>query len=196
MNKKQKRSDEPKLDLSLETPNEYESVNRIPTLEEAMNFELKHDQIDPNVDLRKLRRRMSNRFSAQRSRMKRVEYKTELEKEVKYLQDMIALMRPKLENAKDNKKKLQLENELLKEKLDSITVKSNFLTVQTEQLKVELKRFKELAMNQEADEHMEIEGQSSNTYDHDDSESAADIDVDQYLNLDTINFFPSKNDDT
>ncbi|WMV55480.1 hypothetical protein MTR67_048865 [Solanum verrucosum] len=67
------------------------------------------------------------------------------------------------------------------------------IVVQTEELKVKLKRLKELAKTQEVEEHMEIEGQSFHSYDHDFSGSAADIDVDQYLNLDKIKFFPSKN---
>ncbi|KAH0715251.1 hypothetical protein KY284_008156 [Solanum tuberosum] len=163
-------------------------------MEEVMNSELKDGQVDPNVDLNKLRRRMSNRLSAQRARMRKVEYTTKLEKEVKHLQDTIALMRPIMENAKDSKKKLQLENKILQQQLDCLSNKSNLRAVQTEELKVELKRLKELAKTQEAEENMEIEGQSSHSYDHDASELAADIDVDQYLNLDNINFSPSKND--
>ncbi|KAG5577302.1 hypothetical protein H5410_057436 [Solanum commersonii] len=192
-NEKRKRFDEPNLDLSLKTP-EYESINKISTMEEVMNSELKDGQVDSNVDLNKLRRRMSNRLSAQRARMRKVEYTTKLEKEVKHLQDTIALMRPIMENAKDRKKKLQLENKILQQQLDCLSNKSNLRAVQTEELKVELKRLKELAKTQEAEENMEIEGQSSHSYDHDASELAADIDVDQYLNLDNINFSPSKND--
>jgi len=56
MNEKRNRSDEPNLSLSLKTPIEYESVKRIPTLEEAMNLELKNGQVDPNVNLKKFRR--------------------------------------------------------------------------------------------------------------------------------------------
>ncbi|KAH0712616.1 hypothetical protein KY289_008575 [Solanum tuberosum] len=161
-------------------------------MEEVMNSELKDGQLDPNVDLNKLRRRMSNRLSAQRARLRKVEYTTKLEKEVKHFQDTIALMRPIMENAKDSKKKLQLENKILQQQC--LSNKSNLRAVQTEELKVELKRLKELEKTQEAEEHMETEGQSSHSYDHDFSELAADIDVDQYLNLDNINFSPSKND--
>uniref|UniRef100_M1DEM7 Uncharacterized protein n=1 Tax=Solanum tuberosum TaxID=4113 RepID=M1DEM7_SOLTU len=89
--------------------------------------------------------------------------------------DTIALMRPIMENAKDSKKKLQLENKILQQQLDCLSNKSNLRAVQTEELKVELKRLKELAKTQEAEEHMETEGQSSHSYDHDVSELAADI---------------------
>ncbi|XP_049394790.1 basic leucine zipper 34-like [Solanum stenotomum] len=174
MNEKRNRSDEPNLGLSLKTPIEYESVKRIPTLEEAMNLELKNGQVDPNVNLKKFRRTISNRLSAQRSRMRRTEYIDELKKEAKDLEDTIAFVGQKIENEKDNKKKLQLENEMLRVQLDSITNKSNLLTVQTEELKVELKRLKEPAEAQEDEEHM---------------------DMDQYLNFDNMNFSPPKNDD-
>lgn len=56
MDAKQKRFNEPDLELCLKTPTPEESNNRIPTLDEAVNFELKHCQVDPNTDLKKLRR--------------------------------------------------------------------------------------------------------------------------------------------
>ncbi|KAG5614491.1 hypothetical protein H5410_014315 [Solanum commersonii] len=208
MNEKRNRSDEPNLSLSLKIPIEYESVKRIPTLEEAMNLELKNGQVDPNVNLKKFRRTISNRLSAQRSRMRRTEYIDELKKEAKDLEDTIAFVGRKIENGKDNKKKLQLENQMLRVQLDSITNKSNLLTeiidnlaskklkrltcqnqefislkslnlftsiaVQTEELKVDLKRLKEPADAQEDEEHM---------------------DMDQYLNFDNMTFSPPKNDD-
>lgn len=56
MKEKRKRSDEPDLNLSVKAPVEHESVNRFPTLEEAVNFELENGKVDPNVDLKKFRR--------------------------------------------------------------------------------------------------------------------------------------------
>ncbi|KAH0688890.1 hypothetical protein KY289_016248 [Solanum tuberosum] len=86
MNEKRNRSDEPNLSLSLKTPIGYESVKRISTLEEAMNLELKNGQVDPNVNLKKFRRMISNRLSAQRSRMRNTEYIDELKKEANDLE--------------------------------------------------------------------------------------------------------------
>ncbi|MCD7458909.1 hypothetical protein HAX54_039581 [Datura stramonium] len=67
---------------------------------------------------------------------------------------------------KDNQKMLLLENELLQIQLDIITERSNLCTAQTEELKLELKRLKELAKAQEEEQ------------------------MDQYLNFDTIKFTP------
>ncbi|XP_015069614.2 basic leucine zipper 34-like [Solanum pennellii] len=173
MNEKRNKSDEPNLSLSLKTPIEYESINNIPTLEEAVNLELKNGQVDPNVNMKKLRRTISNRLSAQRTRMRKIEYTDGLKKEAKNLEETIAFVGRKIENEKENKKKLQLENQILQVQLDSITNKSNLLAVQNEELKAELKRLKEPTKAVEDEEYM---------------------DMDQYLNVDNMNFSPSKND--
>uniref|UniRef100_K4BG01 BZIP domain-containing protein n=1 Tax=Solanum lycopersicum TaxID=4081 RepID=K4BG01_SOLLC len=86
MNEKRNKSAEPNLSLSLKTPIEYESINNIPTLEEAVNLELKNGQVDPNVNMKKLRRTISNRLSAQRARMRKIEYTDGLKKEAKNLE--------------------------------------------------------------------------------------------------------------
>ncbi|TMW84907.1 hypothetical protein EJD97_024149 [Solanum chilense] len=87
MNEKRNKSDEPNLSLSLKTPIEYESINNIPTLEEAVNLELKNGQVDPNVNMKKLRRTISNRLSAQRTRMRKIEYTDRLKREAKNLEE-------------------------------------------------------------------------------------------------------------
>ncbi|XP_025886059.2 transcription factor VIP1-like [Solanum lycopersicum] len=159
MNEKRIKSDEPHLSLPLKTPIEYESVNRIPSLEEALNSEIKHGQVDPNMNMKKLRRTISNRLSAQRSRMRKTEYIDLLKKEAKDLEERIAFLGRKIENDKDNNKKLQLENQMLQLQLDSITNKSNLLAVQNEELKAELKRLKE-PEDEEDEEYIDIDHKS------------------------------------
>uniref|UniRef100_A0A3Q7G5S9 BZIP domain-containing protein n=1 Tax=Solanum lycopersicum TaxID=4081 RepID=A0A3Q7G5S9_SOLLC len=168
MNEKRIKSDEPHLSLSLKTSIEYESVNRISSLEEALNSEIKHGQVDPNMNMKKLRRTISNRLSAQRSRMRKTEYIDLLRKEAKDLEERIAFLGRKIENDKDNNKKLQLENQMLQLQLDSITNKSNLLA----ELEAELKRLKEL----------------------EDEEDEEYIDIDQYLNFDNMNISPFRID--
>ncbi|TMW89173.1 hypothetical protein EJD97_017568 [Solanum chilense] len=171
MNEKRIKSDDPRLSLSLKT--QIESVNKIPSLEEALSSELEHGQVDPNMNMKKLRRTISNRLSAQRSRKRKIEYIDLLKKEAKDLEERIAFLGRKIENDKDNNKKLQLENQMLQLQLDSITNKSNLLAVQNEELEAELKRLKEPAEDEEDEEYM---------------------DIDQYLNFDNMNFSPSGND--
>ncbi|KAM3231767.1 hypothetical protein P3L10_017126 [Capsicum annuum] len=86
MKRKQNKSEEPNLDLSLATPAAVDPIIKIPTLEEAVNSELCQGHGDPNVDVQKLRR-----LAAQRSRAKKVEYTANLEKKVKTLQNRIAV---------------------------------------------------------------------------------------------------------
>ncbi|XP_004242552.1 basic leucine zipper 61-like [Solanum lycopersicum] len=172
MDEKRKRSYESDLDLCSKTPTQNEPINNVQTLEEAMNSELKHGQVDPNVDWKKMKRIMSNRLSAQRSRNKKMEYTAELEKKVKELENTIAWAGSEIENAKYNKKKLMLENEMLQQQLDIVIHKSNSSIAQTEELKLELETLKELAKSQ-----------SSNFCE-------SEIDMDQYLNFDTMNFYP------
>ncbi|XP_027771123.1 paramyosin, long form-like [Solanum pennellii] len=161
MNEKRIKFDEPHLSLSLKTPIEYESVNKFPSLEEALNSEIKHGQVDPNMNMKKLRRTISNRLSAQRSRMKKTEYMDLLKKEAKDLDEKIAFLGRKIENDKDNNKKLQLENQMLQLQLDSITNKSNLLAVQNEELEAELKRLKE-PEDDEDEEYIDIDHLVSN----------------------------------
>ncbi|KAJ8543590.1 hypothetical protein K7X08_006113 [Anisodus acutangulus] len=202
MNNKRKRSN-PDLNLCLKTPiDQEESSNKLLTLDEAMDFELKHVNVDPNVDVKKLRRTISNRLSAQRARNKRAECIAELEKKVKSLEGRIAFDAPEIENEKDKYKMLKLEGNMLREQLDSVTDRAKLLTVEIEENKLELRRLKELPKTLEKEHdsrsiHLfEIERQGYNSYDESDSAAAMDMDqsIDQYLNLDAINFYPPKND--
>ncbi|KAM3373945.1 hypothetical protein P3S68_012659 [Capsicum galapagoense] len=94
MKRKQNKSEEPNLDLSLATPAAVDPIIKIPTLEEAVNSELCQGHGDPNVDVQTLRRKnltVANRLAAQRSRAKKVEYTANLEKKIKTLQNRIAV---------------------------------------------------------------------------------------------------------
>ncbi|MCD7462313.1 hypothetical protein HAX54_048221 [Datura stramonium] len=170
MNDKRKRSNESEKELCLKTSTGDEPTNNIPTLDEAIRFEIRKENVGPNVDPKKLRRTISNRLSAQRLKLKRSRYVTELEQKIQDLQNTIALVAPQIETMKGNQKMLQLENEMLQNQLDIITERSNLRTAQTEELKLELKRLKELAKAREEEQ------------------------MDQYLNFDAINFTPPNYD--
>ncbi|MCD7458908.1 hypothetical protein HAX54_039580 [Datura stramonium] len=170
MKDKTKRSNESELELCLKTSTEDKPTNKIPTLDEAIRFEIRKGNVGPNVDPKKFRRTISNRLSAQRLTLKRSGYVTELEQKIQDLQNTIALVAPQIETMKANQKMLQLENEMLQIQLDIITERSNLRTAQTEELKLELKRLNELAKVREEEQ------------------------MDQYLNFDVINFTPPNYD--
>nr|XP_009783967.1 PREDICTED: basic leucine zipper 19 [Nicotiana sylvestris]XP_016471095.1 PREDICTED: basic leucine zipper 19-like [Nicotiana tabacum] len=198
MEDKRKRS-EPELALSLKSPTDNQdelSVNRrkVPlTLDQAIDFELNKlgRNVDSDVDLKKLRRTVSNRLSAQRSRIKKTEYITELEKKVKDLQDTIAYLSPEIENYKEKQSMLRMQRKYLQEQLDTFTDRSKLRTVQIEEMKLELRRLKELAKAQEEHYNMQL-GQTTNYFYLSEMEQQAGID--QYLNLDAMNFYPPKNE--
>ncbi|XP_060197371.1 basic leucine zipper 34-like [Lycium barbarum] len=144
MAEKRKRL-EPNLDLSLKSPADPEEPsNKVLSLDEAIDFELKHGYVDPDMDLKKLRRIISNRLSAQRTYIKRNEYIVELEKKVKDLEDKLAIMTPEMENVKGRNKMLRLEAKMLQEQLDISTNIYELRTEQMEEMKLELRRLKEL----------------------------------------------------
>ncbi|KAM3373943.1 hypothetical protein P3S68_012657 [Capsicum galapagoense] len=190
MKRKQNKSEEPNLDLCLRTPTAVDQINKTSTLDEAVNSELSQSHGNPNVDVKKLRRTITNRLSAQRSRTKQVEYIADLEKKVKDLQNTIAFVVPEIEYMKDYSMKLQEENEMLQRQLDSVTDNANQRCAQIEELKVELKRLEKL-VNAQEEEHKE--GESSKFYDYDETDSASTINTDQYLNFDGMNIDPTKN---
>ncbi|XP_033517054.1 basic leucine zipper 19-like [Nicotiana tomentosiformis] len=201
MEDKRKRS-EPELALSLKSPTDNQDelpVNRrkVPlTLDQAIDFELNKPgrNVDSDVDLKKLRRTVSNRLSAQRSRIKKTEYITELEKKVKDLQDTIAYLSPEIENYKEKQTMLRMQRKYLQEQLDSFTDRSKLRTVQIEEMKLELRRLKELAKAQEEHYNMQL-GQTSNYFYQSEMElQQAAAGIDQYLNLDVMNFYPPKNE--
>ncbi|XP_073139547.1 uncharacterized protein [Henckelia pumila] len=100
------------------------------TLDEAMEHEMKHGSLfnDPNnMDLNKIRRIISNRLSAQRSRIKTINYTRDSEKMVKDLSDLISSLASQVKSFKEKKKLLELENNSLRRELDKRLTKSRRL---------------------------------------------------------------------
>ncbi|KAF3653546.1 hypothetical protein FXO37_16925 [Capsicum annuum] len=195
MKRKQNKSEEPNLDLCLITPVAVDPINKISTLEEAAKSELSQGHGDPNVDVKNLRRTIAKKLAGQRSRAKKVDI-ANLEKKVKALQNRIAVETIEEVYMKDYKEHLQMENEMLRKRVDSVTDYINRQSAQTEELKLELKRLK-LTKAQE-EEHMK--GESFNFYDYDEAKLAQEIDInndintDQYVNYDDMNADRPKND--
>ncbi|KAL7152230.1 hypothetical protein ABFS83_04G083300 [Erythranthe nasuta] len=115
------------------------------TLDEAIEYELKHGRrLDPNMDQRKLRRTVSNRLSAERSRIKKVKYIDQMEKTVIELEKLILFLTPQVETQLENKKELMEENESL-QKLAAIRLnESKLAELEVERKQAEIARLKEL----------------------------------------------------
>ncbi|KAL9169525.1 hypothetical protein ABFS82_04G084700 [Erythranthe guttata] len=114
------------------------------TLDEAIEYELKHGRrLDPNMDQRKLRRTVSNRLSAQRSRIKKVKYIDQMEKTVIELEKLILFLTPQVESQIENKKELMEENESLQKLVAIRLKKSKLAELEVEQKQAEIARLKE-----------------------------------------------------
>ncbi|KAJ4840519.1 hypothetical protein Tsubulata_000461 [Turnera subulata] len=69
--------------------------------------------LDPKMDPKKLKRIISNRVSAQKSRLKKLQYVAEMERRVKALEHEIALLSPKVALYRSRQQFLQIEHNKL-----------------------------------------------------------------------------------
>ncbi|XP_057954671.1 transcription factor RF2b isoform X2 [Malania oleifera] len=77
--------------------------------------------IDPNMDPKRLKRVISNRISAHKSRMKKLQYVTEMEKKVKSLEKEIAELSPQVALHEHHHNLLKMENSFLQQTLSTRT---------------------------------------------------------------------------
>ncbi|KAL3530919.1 hypothetical protein ACH5RR_010241 [Cinchona calisaya] len=115
----------------------------IPTLDEAVE-NAKNGRDLNREEERKLRRTVSNRLSAQRSRMRNSMYIAELLKKTKELQEYVASLGPQLEALKQKKIMQRKENTVLKQQLKSCIKESILRDRQIEEKRVEIKRLRDL----------------------------------------------------
>ncbi|KAJ7959849.1 Basic-leucine zipper transcription factor family protein [Quillaja saponaria] len=101
-----------------------------------------------NMDPKKLKRILSNRVSAQKSRMKKIQYVTDTENKVKDLQAQIDLLSPEVAAYKNHHQMLILEHQGLNQKLTACTQKKTLTEAEIEKNKVEVNRLRELHKKQ------------------------------------------------
>ncbi|KAK4855189.1 hypothetical protein QYF36_004877 [Acer negundo] len=97
-------------------------------------FQFNAYRADPNMDEKKHRRTMSNRLSAERTRKKRAQYVSELERKLKILEVRIAVQRPQISQDKEHVQFLQMEH--LKRLNKILTDKKNGLMRIDEAVKI------------------------------------------------------------
>eukprot|EP00850_Spirogloea_muscicola_P006148 SM000029S10443 [mRNA] locus=s29:155748:156430:- [translate_table: standard] len=84
------------------------------------------DQLDPLQDPKRAKRILANRQSAQRSRVRKLQYISELEKRVNLLQQEIAALTPQVLFLDRQRASLGAENGFLKQRLTSVTQNTCF----------------------------------------------------------------------
>ncbi|XP_057764431.1 basic leucine zipper 2 [Salvia miltiorrhiza] len=114
-------------------------------LDKAIEYELKHGRkLDPRMDRKKLRRTVSNRLSAQRSRVKKAQYIHDMERRVTELEDTITVLTLRVERFKEKRRLLQLQNEALERLVQIRLNEANLAQMVLEKNKAELGRLKEV----------------------------------------------------
>ncbi|KAK4412554.1 Basic leucine zipper 6 [Sesamum alatum] len=115
------------------------------SLDKAIEYELKHGRrLDPNMDKKKLRRTISNRLSAQRSRIKKAQYISKMEKMVNDLEELISVLTPQIESYKEKRKQLLLQNDSLQNLVELHSNEAKLREIELEQKRVEVCRLKDL----------------------------------------------------
>eukprot|EP00850_Spirogloea_muscicola_P025888 SM004692S16804 [mRNA] locus=s4692:96:776:- [translate_table: standard] len=84
------------------------------------------DSVDPLQDPKRAKRILANRQSAQRSRVRKLQYISELEKRVNLLQQEIAALAPQVLFLDRQRASLGAENGFLKQRLTSVTQNTCF----------------------------------------------------------------------
>ncbi|KAL0419228.1 UNVERIFIED_CONTAM: Basic leucine zipper 6 [Sesamum radiatum] len=124
------------------------------SLDKAIEYELKHGRrLDPNMDKKKLRRTISNRLSAQRSRIKKAQYINKMEKMVTDLEELISVLTPQIESYKEKRKQLLLQNDSLQTLVELHLNDAKLREFELEQKRVEVRMLKDLEKT--SDKHNE-----------------------------------------
>ncbi|KZV25752.1 basic leucine zipper 61-like [Dorcoceras hygrometricum] len=122
-------------------------LQRSLTLDGGVEYEMKHGSLfnGPNIDLKKIRRTISNRLSAQRSRTKMTNYTSDLEKRVNDLEELISdILSPQVESCNEKIKLLRLENDSLRQQLEKRSSESGRQEMAIEEKRAEIEKQKEL----------------------------------------------------
>ncbi|CAK7330501.1 unnamed protein product [Dovyalis caffra] len=105
--------------------------------------------IDPNMDPKKLKRVISNRVSAQKSRLKKLQYLTEVERKVKALEDEIAALSPQVALYRSHHQALTVEQQRLNMEMSAQTSNKFLKDVEIEENKAEVNRLRQLHLTQQ-----------------------------------------------
>eukprot|EP00257_Ricinus_communis_P015166 XP_015573025.1 basic leucine zipper 34-like isoform X2 [Ricinus communis] len=107
------------------------------------------NQLDPNMDPKKLKRIISNRVSAQKSRMKKLQYVTEMERKAKALEVEIAVLRPQVVRFKNQQHLLQMEQKKLNQEVSGRANNKSLKDAEIEENKAEVNRLRQLHLAQQ-----------------------------------------------
>ncbi|KAJ7964232.1 Basic-leucine zipper transcription factor family protein [Quillaja saponaria] len=105
--------------------------------------------IDLDMDPKKLKRILSNRVSAQKSRMKKLQHVSDLERKVKALEVQIAMLSPQIATYKNQHQMLLMEQQFLNHKLNACSSRKTTTEAEIEENKSEVNRLRMLHTRQQ-----------------------------------------------
>ncbi|GMY25570.1 basic leucine zipper 34-like [Fagus crenata] len=95
-------------------------------------------EIDPSINPKKMKRMIANRESAQRSRLRKLEYIEKLKRDIENEQARISLMSPQVKSYELRRMVLQNENNKMKERMETLEMEQAYKEVEFQLLKQEL----------------------------------------------------------
>ncbi|KAM5583167.1 basic leucine zipper 34-like [Rosa sericea] len=110
-----------------------------------------------SLDPRKLKRILSNRVSAQKSRLKKLQYVAEMEKKAKALQAQVAVLSPQVEFFKNQNYFLQMEQHALNESISARAVDKLHKDALIEANKKEVQRLRLLQLKKFEQQQMQFQ---------------------------------------
>ncbi|KAH6825846.1 hypothetical protein C2S53_018210 [Perilla frutescens var. hirtella] len=114
-------------------------------LDKAIEFELKHGRkLDPQMDRKKLRRTVSNRISAQKSRLRKAQYIHDMERKVNELEETLTFLEEKSARWLEKRRLLKVQNETLHHLLAIRENQANQAQMVFEKNKAEVNRLREV----------------------------------------------------
>ncbi|XWS71879.1 hypothetical protein CRYUN_Cryun03dG0175700 [Craigia yunnanensis] len=108
-----------------------------------------HRGLDTSMDPRKLKRIASNRVSAQKSRIKKLQYVCDMERKAESLETLIAVLSSQVALQKDKKYLLQMEKTDMNQRMTACANRRIIVDAEIEQRKAEVNRFRQLQLIQQ-----------------------------------------------
>ncbi|CAK9217983.1 unnamed protein product [Sphagnum troendelagicum] len=105
--------------------------------------------LDSSLDPKRAKRILANRQSAQRSRVRKLQYISELERSVAALQTEVATIAPQVAFYEHRRAVLNVDNNTIKQRMAALAQSQHFKDAHNEALKKELQRLRQLYQQQQ-----------------------------------------------
>jgi hypothetical protein len=105
--------------------------------------------LDSSLDPKRAKRILANRQSAQRSRVRKLQYISELERSVAALQTEVATIAPQVAFYEHRRSVLNVDNNTIKQRMAALAQSQHFKDAHNEALKKELQRLRQLYQQQQ-----------------------------------------------